>query len=87
MFNKYASQLRPHQALLMHLDPCLLPVSLHGDAQSAFSGIYFKPTFHYELLPGYEGSPADRLQKRHEKRPPGRARLRRHFRVGQPDAS
>ena len=66
-FNKYAALLQPQQSLLMHLEPHLLPISMHQEAQGAFSGIYFKPTFHYEQLPGYDGSRADQLQKRQER--------------------
>jgi glycosyltransferase involved in cell wall biosynthesis len=59
---RYTTQLRASHCLLMHLDSCLLPLVLGRKLPCAFSGIYFRPTFHYRHFAHYSPSWKEQLQ-------------------------
>lgn len=50
VFYQYAKVLKTTQALFMYLDTCELPITLGMRSPCPFSGIYFRPTFHYPAL-------------------------------------
>jgi glycosyltransferase involved in cell wall biosynthesis len=50
LFCKYAQKVRATSALLMYLDTCEVPLTLGLAAPCSFSGIYFRPTFHYNAF-------------------------------------
>lgn len=59
-FCRYAKQLGATQAVLMYLDTYEVPLTLRGKAPCSFSGIYFRPSFHYsefkDQLPTWRSS-------------------------------
>lgn len=63
IFCKYANALQTTQALLMYLDTCELPLALGMQSPCPFSGIYFRPTFHYKTFANYRPSPKEQLQQ------------------------
>lgn len=67
LFCKYASFLKATQCLFMYFDTCQLPIAFGRGAPCPFSGIYFKPTFHYGDFTNYLPSLKDRLQHQREK--------------------
>lgn len=67
IFCKYARHLKSTQALLLYFDTCLLPLAFGRNAPCAFSGIYFRPTFHYSDFTNYLPSRKDRIQQQREK--------------------
>ncbi|MCG8367666.1 MAG: glycosyltransferase [Pseudanabaenales cyanobacterium] len=67
LFQKYAKALKADHCLLMYFDTCQLPLALGAQSPCSFSGIYFRPTFHYHEFPGYAPSRQDRLQQWQEK--------------------
>jgi glycosyltransferase involved in cell wall biosynthesis len=64
---KYASQLQATQVLYMYFDSCQLPLAIGLKLPCACSGIYFRPTFHYRLLPNYTPNWQERLQQLRER--------------------
>jgi glycosyltransferase involved in cell wall biosynthesis len=50
IFCKYARNLQTTHALLMYLDTCELPLAVGMQSPCPFSGIYFRPTFHYGMF-------------------------------------
>lgn len=48
LFYRYGKLLKATKAFLMYLDTCEVPLTLGLKASCPFSGIYFRPTFHYE---------------------------------------
>ena len=67
LFCKYAGSLKATQCLIMYFDTCQLPLALGAKSPSPFSGIYFRPTFHYNEFTGYTPSWKDRIQQWREK--------------------
>ncbi len=67
IFCNYAQSLNTTHALLMYFDTCGLPLALGAKSPCAFSGIYFRPTFHYNQFAGYQPSWKTRLQELREK--------------------
>lgn len=67
LFCKYASLLQATKGLIMYFDTCQLPLSLGIESPCLFSGIYFRPTFHYREFSNYLPSWRDRLQELREK--------------------
>lgn len=67
IFCNYARLLNTTHALLMYFDTCTLPLALGAKSRCAFSGIYFRPTFHYNQFAGYQSSWKVRLQELREK--------------------
>lgn len=64
---KYATTLQVSNCLIMYLDTCLLPLALGIKPPCQFSGIYFRPTFHYPEFSNYSPSFKQRLQHWREK--------------------
>ncbi|MGB0383297.1 MAG: glycosyltransferase [Ardenticatenaceae bacterium] len=62
LFCHYAKNLRVNQALIMYVDRFQLPLALQLPAPCDLSGIYFRPTFHYNDFPSYQPSFGDRVR-------------------------
>lgn len=67
LFCKYATQLQATHALHLYFDTCELPLAFGMSAPCPFSGIYFRPTFHYGEFEGDRSSWQDRIQQFKEK--------------------
>ena len=67
IFCNYAQLLNTTHALLMYFDTCGLPLALGANSPCPFSGIYFRPTFHYNQFDGYQPSWKDQVQQLREK--------------------
>lgn len=67
LYIKYAEALQVTQALLMYFDTCQLPLALGWKSPCWFSGIYFRPTFHYSEFNNYTSSWKNWVQQRQEK--------------------
>ncbi len=63
LYCRYASLLQATQSLIMYLDTCEIPLFVGKSSPCLFSGIYFRPTFHYRYFPGYQWSGKDKLQQ------------------------
>ncbi|PAX54868.1 glycosyl transferase family 1 [Brunnivagina elsteri CCALA 953] len=50
LISKYASLLKATQGLIIYFDSCQLPLVLGLKLPCPFSGIYYRPTFHYRLF-------------------------------------
>jgi glycosyltransferase involved in cell wall biosynthesis len=64
---QYAATLEATHCLIMYFDTCELPLAAGAKSPCPFSGIYFRPTFHYDEFSYYEPSWKDRLQQWREK--------------------
>lgn len=64
---QYAKALKADSCSLMYFDTCELPLALGGKSPCPFSGIYFRPTFHYHEFSNYVPSGKERLQQWREK--------------------
>ncbi|MGB5709464.1 MAG: hypothetical protein WBM44_00950 [Waterburya sp.] len=53
LFCNYAQKLNADRALLMYSDYFQLPIILGQSSPCPFSGIYFRPTFHYSQFANY----------------------------------
>ncbi|MGB0383256.1 MAG: glycosyltransferase family 4 protein [Ardenticatenaceae bacterium] len=62
LFCDYAKNLRVNHALIMYVDRFQLPLALQLPAPCDLSGIYFRPTFHYNHFPSYQPSFGDRVR-------------------------
>lgn len=67
LFCRYARCLNATHGLLMILDNFQLPLALGLKSPCPFSGIYFRPSFHYESFNDYVFSLTERLQQWREK--------------------
>lgn len=67
LYIKYAEALQATQALLMYFDTCQLPLALGKKSPCLFSGIYFRPTFHYSEFNNHTSSWGNWVQQRQEK--------------------
>lgn len=67
VFCKYAQKLQTTHALIMYLDTYALPIALGKKAPCSFSGIYFRPTFHYPTFGNYQPSWKKSIQHWREK--------------------
>lgn len=63
IFCKYAQKLQTTHALMMYLDTCELPLAVGMPSPCPFSGIYFRPTFHYDTFANYHPDRKQRLQQ------------------------
>jgi glycosyltransferase involved in cell wall biosynthesis len=50
LITEYARQMQATQVLIMYFDSCQLPLVLGRKLPCSFSGIYFRPTFHYKQI-------------------------------------
>lgn len=62
VFCKYAKDLQTTHALIMYLDTCELSLAMGMQSPCPFSGIYFRPTFHYQMFENYCPDFQDKLQ-------------------------
>lgn len=67
LFCKYARYLNTSHGLLMYFDTCQIPLALGAKAPCSFSGIYFRPTFHYSGFTSQRCSRQAQLQAIKEK--------------------
>jgi glycosyltransferase involved in cell wall biosynthesis len=67
VFRKYAINLQATHALIMYLDTCELPLTLGLRSPCPFSGIYFRPTFHYRQFANYVPTQKDSIRHFREK--------------------
>lgn len=59
LYCQYARVLQATHCLLMYLDTLQLPIALGENSPCPFSGIYFRPTFHYKDFNDYTFSVQD----------------------------
>jgi glycosyltransferase involved in cell wall biosynthesis len=59
---RYAAVLESTHCLIMYLDAFQSPLAWGAKAPCSVSGIYFRPSFHYSSLTGYQPSWKDRIQ-------------------------
>lgn len=64
---KYATQLEVDHCLFMYFDTCQIPLALGVKSPCTFSGIYFRPTFHYNQFADYHSSWKHPFQQLREK--------------------
>ena len=64
---RYASKLKATHCLILYFDTYFLPLTFGVNPPCSFSGIYFRPTFHYAQFSGYATSRRDFWQKWREK--------------------
>jgi glycosyltransferase involved in cell wall biosynthesis len=64
---KYAQALQTTHALIMYLDTCELPLAMGLRSPCSFSGIYFRPTCHYQMFANYQPNRKDKLQQWRER--------------------
>jgi glycosyltransferase involved in cell wall biosynthesis len=67
LYCKYASELKIEHSLLMYLDTLQMPIVFGRKSPCSFSGIYFRPTFHYQYFDNYVPSWKDSLIARLKK--------------------
>ncbi len=67
VFCKYAQKLQTTYALIMYLDTYALPIAFGKKSPCPFSGIYFRPTFHYTTFANYQPSWKKNIQHWREK--------------------
>jgi glycosyltransferase involved in cell wall biosynthesis len=67
VFCKYAQKLQTTYALIMYLDTYALPIAFGKKSPCSFSGIYFRPTFHYNTFTNYQPSWRKNIQHWREK--------------------
>jgi glycosyltransferase involved in cell wall biosynthesis len=67
LFCQYATALKATYGLLMYFDTCELPLAMGMPSPCPFSGIYFRPTFHYGTFTNYAPSRKDKLQQVRER--------------------
>jgi glycosyltransferase involved in cell wall biosynthesis len=63
----YASSLQATHCLAMYFDTCMLPLAVGKKPPCPISGIYFKPTFHYDRFDRFTPSWKYRLQQVRER--------------------
>ena len=64
---KYADRLNASHSLIMYFDFMKLPAAQGNPIGCPFSGIYFRPTFHYNTFEFYQPAWSDRFQQWREK--------------------
>ncbi len=64
---KYADRLNASHSLIMYFDFMSLPAAQGKPIGCPFSGIYFRPTFHYNTFEFYQPAWSDRFQQWREK--------------------
>jgi glycosyltransferase involved in cell wall biosynthesis len=67
LYCKYAKELKADHSLLMFLDTLQLPIVLGQKSPCPFSGIYFRPTFHYDEFDEYVSTYKDRFRQWRQK--------------------
>ena len=67
LISKYASLLRATQSLIIYFDSCQLPLVFGLKLPCPFSGIYYRPTFHYNLFNDSTPTWRERIQHLRER--------------------
>jgi glycosyltransferase involved in cell wall biosynthesis len=67
IFYTYAKQLQTTHALIMYLDTCELPLAAEMKSPCSFTGIHFRPTFHYDMFENHRFSWKEYIRKWREK--------------------
>jgi glycosyltransferase involved in cell wall biosynthesis len=67
LFHRYAKKLGTTHALIMYFDTCKLPLLAGVASPCPFTGIYFRPTFHYGRFGNHRSSWRESWQKLREK--------------------
>lgn len=67
LYCHYAKLLRATHSLLMYIDTSEIPLAIGKQSPCPFSGIYFRPSFHYSNFSNYNPTWKDRLQEIREK--------------------
>ncbi|MEM8832446.1 MAG: glycosyltransferase [Cyanobacteria bacterium P01_G01_bin.19] len=67
LLDKYASSLQVDRAFIPYFDTRMLPLALGKSLPCSFSGIYFRPSFHYPNFSGDRPSLKEKLQHLREK--------------------
>jgi glycosyltransferase involved in cell wall biosynthesis len=67
IFCLYAKQLQTTHALIMYLDTCELPLATGMKSPCPFTGIHFRPTFHYDMFENHHSSWKESVRKWREK--------------------
>jgi glycosyltransferase involved in cell wall biosynthesis len=67
LFCKYARYLQINHGLLMYFDHFQLPLVLGIKPPCSISGIYFRPTFHYDDFPQYKSNWKEKLRQWRQK--------------------
>lgn len=67
LLRQYATLLKASHCLLLYLDSFQAAIASGAKLPCSFSGIYFRPTFHYDSFAGYVPSWKNRLQQWREK--------------------
>lgn len=67
ILQKYTSRLKATHCLLLYFDTCQIPLALGAKSPCPFSGIYFRPTFHYEKFTSHSPTLKDKFQQLREK--------------------
>ncbi|MBF2057334.1 MAG: glycosyltransferase [Cyanobacterium sp. T60_A2020_053] len=67
IYVRYAKIIEPDYAVLMYLDNLQIPILLGKSSPCPFSGIYFRPTFHYFKFSNYQPSWQDKLRALRQK--------------------
>lgn len=62
IYCRYALRLKASYGILMYLDILQLPIVLASKSPCLFTGIYFRPTFHYQYFEGYQPTLKDTLR-------------------------
>ena len=62
LLQKYAKALHASHCILLYFDSFQTSVASGQKLSCPFSGIYFRPTFHYNTFPGHKPSPKERIQ-------------------------
>ncbi|MDX2240314.1 MAG: glycosyltransferase [Leptolyngbyaceae cyanobacterium bins.302] len=63
LVHKYATELEATHCLLLYFDSFQTAISLGKRLPCQFSGIYFRPTFHYPTLSAYSSTLKERIQR------------------------
>ncbi|MBE9028905.1 glycosyltransferase [filamentous cyanobacterium LEGE 11480] len=67
IYCQYARKFQITHALLMYYDLFQMPIALGGKSPCDFSGIYFRPTFHYPTFDNYQFSLSDYVRQLRQK--------------------
>lgn len=67
LIGSYAQKLKATHALILYFDSCQLPLVLGLPLPCDVSGIYFRPTFHYNQLAGVTSTVKEQLQQWRER--------------------
>jgi glycosyltransferase involved in cell wall biosynthesis len=65
--SNYARSLKVDHVIFMYIDHFQLPIACNYKNICSFSGIYFRPTFHYHTFEYYQSSIKDRLRSWRQK--------------------